>query len=332
MKHENPESVPRHPMAVAARRTGLSAHVIRVWERRYGAVVPVRSEGGIRLYSDADLRRLDLLRRATEAGRAIGQVAGLSDGALLGIVREDEDPERRPAPPGGRRPAPPPADQRVVDDCLEAVRRLDGSTLHDLLSRALVVATPLDFVARTAVPLLERVGEMWEAGEVSPVHEHIVSVHVRQALGRVLDALRPEAGAPVLIASTPAGERHEFGALLAGIVAAARGWRAVYLGPDLPARDVAAAGAATAAAAVALSVVNECDGEALADYLVHLREALPAGVPVLVGGRGAAPHAAGVREAGALLVPELDGLDRTLATLASAPRAPSASRVPAAAG
>jgi MerR family transcriptional regulator, light-induced transcriptional regulator len=332
MDHQNLHSVPRHPMAVAARRTGLSAHVIRVWERRYGAVVPVRSEGGIRLYSDADLRRLDLLRRATSAGRAIGQVAGLSDGALLGLVREDEDPDRPPSALGGRRPAPPPADERVVDACMEAVRRLDGGTLHDLLSRALVVATPLDFVRRTAVPLLERVGELWEAGEVSPVHEHIVSVHVRQALGGVLGALRPEAGAPVLIASTPGGERHEFGALLVGIVGAARGWRAVYLGPDLPAGDVAAATAATAAAAVAFSVVNECAGEALAGYLVRVREALPPGVPVLVGGRGAGPHAAAVREAGALLIADLDGLDRTLATLASAPRARPPSRVPAAAG
>src|SRR5919107_4915681 len=78
---------PRHPMRVVTRRTGLSADVLRVWEKRYGVVTPSRSDTGRRLYSDTDIERLRLLHRATLAGRSIGQVAGLSTPALLELAR-----------------------------------------------------------------------------------------------------------------------------------------------------------------------------------------------------------------------------------------------------
>ena len=64
----------RHPIAVVAQRTGLSQDVLRVWERRYGAVTPSRSSSGLRVYSDADIERLILLRSATRAGRRIKMI------------------------------------------------------------------------------------------------------------------------------------------------------------------------------------------------------------------------------------------------------------------
>lgn len=86
--------VHRHPMRVVTRRTGLSADLLRVWEKRYDVVKPGRSSGGRRLYSDADIERLRLLYRATLAGRGIGQVAALSTPALVALVRRDADAER----------------------------------------------------------------------------------------------------------------------------------------------------------------------------------------------------------------------------------------------
>ena len=89
--NEDMQEEPMHPMKVVSLRTGLSPHVIRIWERRYKAVVPDRSSTNRRLYSEDDIERLSLLRRATNAGYAIGQIAGLAlspgarlCGALLG--------------------------------------------------------------------------------------------------------------------------------------------------------------------------------------------------------------------------------------------------------
>ena len=68
---------PQYPVRLVAERTGLSPHVLRIWERRYQVVAPERSAGGQRLYSDADIERLRLLGLATQAGRNIGQLATL---------------------------------------------------------------------------------------------------------------------------------------------------------------------------------------------------------------------------------------------------------------
>ncbi|MDH3428172.1 MAG: MerR family transcriptional regulator, partial [Gemmatimonadota bacterium] len=80
---------PEHPIQVVSHRTGLSADVLRAWERRYGAVRPDRSASRRRLYSDRDIERLILLRRATKAGRTIGQIATLPDDRLRQLVASD---------------------------------------------------------------------------------------------------------------------------------------------------------------------------------------------------------------------------------------------------
>lgn len=83
-------SRPRHPIRVVAQRTGLTPAVIRAWESRYGAIGPERSDGQQRLYSDNDVARLTLLRRVTEGGRRISQVASHPDDALARLALEDE--------------------------------------------------------------------------------------------------------------------------------------------------------------------------------------------------------------------------------------------------
>src|ERR687885_222436 len=104
------DAVHRHPMRVVTRRTGLSADLLRAWEKRYDVVKPARSPSGRRLYSDADIERLGLLYRATLAGRSIGHIAALRNDQLARLVRRDAEAERERAP-GGRPPAvEPPAD------------------------------------------------------------------------------------------------------------------------------------------------------------------------------------------------------------------------------
>jgi DNA-binding transcriptional MerR regulator len=142
--------VNRHPMRVVTRRTGLSADLLRVWEKRHKVVKPARSRGGRRLYSDADIERLRLLYRATLAGRGIGQVAALSPQALAALVRRDVDAER--ADTNGRVSS---ADARTVapvtteylTEAGRAIERLDAHALEAVLRRAVValpVATLLD--------------------------------------------------------------------------------------------------------------------------------------------------------------------------------------------
>src|SRR5271165_2338245 len=76
-----------YPIQVVVRETGLSAHVLRVWEKRYGAVVPQRTATQRRVYSDADVHRLKLLRQTTLLGHPIGSIANLPDEALEALIK-----------------------------------------------------------------------------------------------------------------------------------------------------------------------------------------------------------------------------------------------------
>jgi methanogenic corrinoid protein MtbC1 len=98
--------------------------------------------------------------------------------------------------------------------------------------------------------------------------------------------------APTLVVGTPSGERHEFGAMMVAATAVAVGWRAVYVGADIPVESLVAAARSQAARAVALSVVAPVSLASVLDDLLVLREALPDDVTILVGGRALGPGAA----------------------------------------
>ena len=84
--------------------------------------------------------------------------------------------------------------------------------------------------------------------------------------------------------ATPPNQLHEGGALLVAATAATTGWRVIYLGVDLPPAEIAATALRTGARAVALSLIHPADDPALGAHLAALRQALPAEVPLLLGG------------------------------------------------
>src|SRR5688500_17118370 len=123
---------PLHTIQVAARRTGLSTHVIRVWERRYAAVKPERDASDRRLYSETEIDRLALLRDVTEAGHSIGTVANLDAAQLQELLTKSRHARSAEL-------------HRAVDDgvgfrasCLDAIRQLDAAMLEQALARGLV--------------------------------------------------------------------------------------------------------------------------------------------------------------------------------------------------
>jgi DNA-binding transcriptional MerR regulator/methylmalonyl-CoA mutase cobalamin-binding subunit len=310
---ERESRLKRHPIQVVARRTGLTADVLRAWEKRYGVVKPGRSEGGRRLYSDADIERLRLLRRASLAGRRIGQIASLSTEELTDLVQEDEREEAEAAiEPGAGAGA---LAEAHLQASLAAMERLDARELEAVLNRALVTLSAPVLVEQVAAPVLRRVGELWSRGGVRPAHEHLASAVLLRVLGKLVEAAEPSGAAPKLVVATPAGQQHEFGALFAAATAAAEGWHVTYLGSDLPAEDIAAAASETGAEAVALSIVYVTDQRRMEDELRTLRRRLQPGVPILVGGAAIASYKRVLDEIGARQVSDMVELRSTLAEL-----------------
>ena len=282
-------TLPRHPISVVVDRTGLSQHLLRVWERRYGAVEPTRGEGGHRLYSDADIARLRLLHAATLAGRSIGRVAGLPTDDLARIVEEDAAARAERDRPGDATTRGAVADEAETDveRALALTLALDAPALDATLRRDAARLGVTPFVERVVAPLLRRIGDEWHAGRLTIAQEHLASSTVRDILGEIMRSLaRANGDARVVVATLP-GDRHAIGAALAAIVAAADGWSVVYLGPDVPAGEIAAAAIATDARMVAVSVVYVDDRERMLGELRTLRARLPADVTLVVGGAGA---------------------------------------------
>ncbi|MEQ1693593.1 MAG: MerR family transcriptional regulator, partial [Gemmatimonas sp.] len=242
-----------HPIAIVAERTGLSRDVLRVWERRYAAVEPMRSPGGQRLYSNEHIDRFRLLAAVTRHGRNISLVAGLPNDVLQQLVAEDE--AERPA-----RPADSDSEHAdLADAALQHTRALDASGLDRELRRTIARHGMPVFLEDVVPTLMHRVGDEWAAGRLSIAHEHLASAAI---LALILEAMRsvPEVpGAPKLLVATPATERHAVGAALAAAAAALDGWTIIYLGVDVPADDIVAAASASGATAVALSVVHTED-------------------------------------------------------------------------
>ena len=308
-----------HPIGVAIRRTGLTPDLIRVWERRYGAVAPRRSEGGHRLYSETEIRRLALLRDATRLGHPIRRLADVGNDELEELIRRETESSPRE---GVREPAAAPESSVAgasdrVDRCLRAVRDLDGPALSEELDRASFALGGKAMVDELLAPLMERIGDGWAHGEISPAHEHFASAAIRSLVGRFLIPSTHGAG-PALIVTTPQGQSHELGALVAAATAAAAAWRVIYLGPDLPAEAIAgvveAVRGVAGTVAVALSITYR-DSSSLVVKEVSDLVARLSGIPVLLGGRAARSVAATV--GGTVLVENLHGLRRVLAGLES---------------
>ena len=300
----------RHPIGVVAERTGLSPDLLRVWERRYRAVEPSRSGDGQRLYSDSDVERLRLLRLATLAGRSIRQVAQLGTDELTRLVREDEAARQRAIRSDER--AVPASVHEDVERALELARAVDAPGLESLLRRtAAVVGVPV-FLDGVVGPLLRRIGEEWKEGRLALAQEHLATAIVQRVLAGMIHFLVAPHGAPNLLVVTLSGERHRMGALLAATAAAAEGWRVTYLGPDLPAGEIASAAIAAAARVVGVSVVHVAEPEQVLADLRTIRTRLPASVPLLAGGAGAVPLAPELEDSGIHVFGDLSQLRAAL--------------------
>jgi DNA-binding transcriptional MerR regulator/methylmalonyl-CoA mutase cobalamin-binding subunit len=305
-----------HTMKVVARRTGLSPHVIRMWEKRYGAVTPARTDTRRRLYTEADIARLVLLRQATLLGHSIGRIATLPTDQLRTLVNEDAattPPAPPPSPVQAR--ADTLAAESFLDVCLDAVRRLDAVTLEMTLLRARVMLSHTAFLDVLIVPLMQAIGDLWYQGVLRIMHEHLTSAVVRTLLGSLTVTPGLPDTAPHLIVTTPAGQLHEIGALCVASTASVDGWRVTYLGPNLPAEDIAAAVQQDHARAICLSIIYPPDDPYLLQELAKLRRYLTSDVTIFVGGRGNSGYQESLDHLGALRPHDLQEFRRHLEAL-----------------
>ena len=306
------------PIKVASQKTGLSQHVIRIWEKRYQAVVPTRTPTGRRIYSDDDVRRLLLLRDATKLGHSIGMIAKLSAESLeklLVSAAAGQPPVTSATPLEGLDALS--HETALVEACVEAARAFDGDLLNKLLDRAAMDLGYNGMLRRIIAPLAQRMGDLWGLGALKSSHEHFASAAIRAF---ILNPARQYAGtlsAPAIVVSTPQGQLHEMGAVMVAALASEQGWRSIYLGPSLPAAEIAGTAVQDKARAIALSIVYPEDDPQVDREIRDLRRLAGTGVSILIGGRGADQYREAIEATQSILIADLAQLQTELARVRS---------------
>jgi methanogenic corrinoid protein MtbC1 len=263
-----------------ARATGVPVETLRTWEQRYGYPVAERKPSGHRVYALSNVPKLRRIADAIARGHRASAVVGATDAdhdRLLSVTAE-------PPPPG---PVPVNPAETSIDTLLGAVRAFDADRLTSALWAAWGRLGPVAFLQQTVAPLVERIGREWAEGRMEIRHEHFVSERLSDVMRAIRLPLDLASAGPTVVCATLPGEAHAIGLQMVALLLSSSGLRVLYLGTEIPPPELGRLARELGARAVALSVSEAADGAAVRRHLAKLREALPRGVQVLVGGRGA---------------------------------------------
>lgn len=206
--------------------TGIKAHTIRIWEKRYGIVQPERTKTNIRTYSDEDLKRLLNISMLNASGIKISILAEMdvidleANVLKLSKVNKLEDTS--------------------IEKLILATLNFDEDLFESTLSRCVIEKGMEETTAQILFPFFNRVGVLWQIGSISPAQEHFISNLIRQKLFTAIDSVSgfKKEGAPKIIFYLREKELHEIGILFYTYIAKKNGMQTLYLGQDLPFQEL----------------------------------------------------------------------------------------------
>ncbi len=272
-----------YPIRTISELTGVSSVTLRAWERRYGLLNPTRTAKGHRQYSSEDI---DLIRKIVTLLKA--------NHSIRDAIRITRNPQQTAL-----------AEATAEDhwtiyqqQMAKAIEQFHQQNLDKVYNEALAVY-PVDTVnERLIIPVLEKLGENWQAREAGIAEEHFFSAFLRNKLGaRLHHEANRSRGNKILVSCLP-GEYHELGILLFCIAAMGHGYQILYLGTDMPPAQLAVVAQRTDVVAILLSGTRASQwNEPLASEVEQ--QLVPLGIPILFGGEISAVHEAQIQALGA---------------------------------
>jgi MerR family transcriptional regulator, light-induced transcriptional regulator len=270
-----------------ARALGISPHTLRAWERRYAIVTPERSETGRRLYTEKQVERLKTIVSLIEVGHGIGQLAALNEKDLKKIARTT-------APVPTRNIGTHAETSLRVERIVRALGKYELENVARELDRARLSVSCREFVLFVVLPLMKEVGTLVGDNRFSIAQEHALSAIMRHQVGLILQTAQTrqdsESESVKILMTSAEGDVHEFGILVAAVLAAHHGLECQYLGVSLPKQALVEAAKALKPNLLLLSNTPLPDtkrGEFMENYLRFLDRHLDEGVEIWVGGAGA---------------------------------------------
>ncbi len=210
------------------RVTGIKAHTIRIWEKRYNIVKPERTESNIRCYTDENLKRLLNISILVKNGYKISRIANLDNkeinDKILDISRLNNNYISQ------------------VESLIVSMIELDEFKFEKTLNTMIIKIGFERTVFEIIYPLFEKIGILWQTGSINPAQEHFISNLIRRKMLVAIDDL-PAVTSPdskTIILYLPEWEFHEIGLLLYEYLLRKNGFRVFYLGQSLPLEDLIA--------------------------------------------------------------------------------------------
>jgi MerR family transcriptional regulator, light-induced transcriptional regulator len=253
--------------------TGIKAHTIRIWEKRYGLINPDRTDTNIRTYSDSELKKLLNTAILNNHGLKISKIAKLGPEAvnseLTRIVESDTKFETQ------------------IDSLVVAMVDLDRRKFEKILADCNLKMGFEDTCIKVLYPFLQKVGLMWQTDSINPAQEHFISNLIRQKLFVAIDELYdPDLeGKPKAVMALPEGEMHELGLLFYRYLMEKRGYNTIYLGQSVPFDDLVQTAKAHRADYVVTAFVASIPADSIQAYVGSLSKHIPDAHIIATGGQ-----------------------------------------------
>ena len=249
--------------------TGIKAHTIRIWEKRYGILEPERTDTQIRTYNDRDLTHLLNISMLNKSGYKISKIAGLSNEEIAELVwnLKYNDVEN--------------ADEKLVLALVELDEKLFNDTLNHLIALHGLEKAFSDII----IPFLERIGVMWIVGTINPAQEHFISNLIRQKVIGEIDKLPiPQQSSEKIMLFLPEHEWHELGLLFYQYTLRKNHVNTIYLGQSLPYDSLILAVEKVQPTAILTSWLTAVDEKFMVTFFNNLLKDTDKEVAIYVGG------------------------------------------------
>ena len=202
--------------------TGIKAHTLRIWERRYDFLTPERTPTNIRFYSDDQLKKLLNFGILVKNGYRVSKLGKMTDEEVyLEVEKVLSDPSSE------------------MNDEMKGLTlcmlEMNEEEFDNIFERQVIRKGFLKTITEVIYPFLQYVGVLWTTNKAMVAQEHYISNLIKQKLISAIERLAiPPKDAPSIVLFLLEGEEHEIGLLLASFMAKSMGWKIYYLGQAVP--------------------------------------------------------------------------------------------------
>lgn len=239
--------------------SGVKAHTIRIWEKRYSLLSPGRTDTNIRYYNDTDLRKILNVSLLVNNGFKISKVAKLDDQKIRNLILEISQRKT--------------GESDYVDRLILHMLNFDNIGFYNLTNEIIAQKGLEDAVLKVFFVLFERIGIYWQVGTIFPAQEHYVTSILRQKLIAEIDKLGFEnRNGETILFFLPEGELHEMSLLFYSYLAQKNRYNVIYLGQFVPFEDLAKVQTHIKIDYVFTAFINAMPKEELENYLGKLKE------------------------------------------------------------